>query len=125
MDVATLDDHVAEIDANAERDAPVVRQAGVDLNHPLLQVDGTLDGIHRAGELNQGAVAHQLDDPAAMLRNHWFEDGFPAVSKRSQRAGLIRLHEATVTDHISGKDCCETAFHAGSLGNSDPIVIES
>ena len=35
---------------------------------PLLEVDGALDRVDRAGELDQRAVAHHLDDAAADVR---------------------------------------------------------
>ena len=66
-DVVALDDDVAEIDADAELDAAVLRHVGVALAHPALDLGGAGDGVHDARELDQHAVAGELDDAALML----------------------------------------------------------
>ena len=66
-DVAVLDDDVADIDADAELDAPLRRHVGVALGHPALHLDGAAHRIDDAGELDQQAVAGGLDDAAAVL----------------------------------------------------------
>ena len=66
-DVVALDDDVAEIDADAEFDAAVLRHVGVALAHPALDFGGAGDRVHDARELHQHAVAGQLDDAPLML----------------------------------------------------------
>ena len=39
-----------------------------------LQLDGAFHSVDGAGELDQDAVAHDLDDPAAMLGDEGIED---------------------------------------------------
>ena len=47
---------------------------GIGGIHGFLQVDGAGDGVNGAGELNEDAVPHQLDDAAVMLRKQRLED---------------------------------------------------
>ena len=91
VDVVALDDDVAEIDADAEDDAlgppaaPALRRG-----HRLLDRDGALDGVDDAGELDQHAVAHQLDDAAAMLGTIGSSDCLAPRLQRRQRADSSR-----------------------------------
>ena len=62
-----LDDHVAEIDADAKPDAPLVGHIGLAVDHPALHLDGAAHRVDDAGEFRQQAVAGVLDDAAAML----------------------------------------------------------
>ena len=64
VDVVALDDHVAEIDADPELDALVLGRIGVALGHAALDRERALYGVDHARELDQGAIAHQLDDAA-------------------------------------------------------------
>ena len=43
------------------------RHVPLATGHALLDRDRAGDRVDDAGELDQGAVAHQLDDPAAVL----------------------------------------------------------
>ena len=52
-DVVALDDDVADIDADAKLDAPVLGDVGVALGHAALHLDGAAHGIDHAGEFDQ------------------------------------------------------------------------
>jgi len=67
--IASLDDDVAEVDADAEHDAAGFRQAGVDLGKAFLHLDRALHSVDRAGKFDQHAIAHHFDDSAMMLRD--------------------------------------------------------
>ena len=67
VDVVALDDHVAEIDADAQLDAVVRRDIRVPLGHRLLHLDRAAHRIDDAGKLHQHAVAGGLDDAAVVL----------------------------------------------------------
>src|SRR5215470_6812473 len=58
--VVALDDDVAEVDANAEGDAPVVRYLSGAIGHRRLHLYRTAHGIDHARELKQQAVAGGL-----------------------------------------------------------------
>src|SRR5208283_4784077 len=67
IDVVALDDHVAEIDADAQLDAVVCRDIRVPVGHRLLHRDRAAHRIDDAGKFHQQAVAGGLDDAAMML----------------------------------------------------------
>ena len=56
-DVAAVDDDIADIDANAELDPPLLRHVGIPLEHAALDLDGTAQRIDHARELGQHTVA--------------------------------------------------------------------
>jgi hypothetical protein len=64
--VVALDQHVAEVDADAVEDPLVFRGFGVALSHQLLDGDGAFDGGDHRGKLHEEAVARRLDDAAAV-----------------------------------------------------------
>ena len=63
--VGLLDD-VAEMDADAELDAALGRQAGVALDEAVLHLDRAAHGVDHAAELDEAAVAGALDDAPVM-----------------------------------------------------------
>ena len=76
--IRPLDDHLAEIDADAHVDALVLGEAGVPLRHSVLDVDGALNRVNNAPEFRQQPVAHELED-AAMVGRYLRLDEFNAV----------------------------------------------
>src|SRR5215471_12272529 len=65
-DVVPLDDDVADVDADAEGDAPILGQLGGAASHRHLDLDRTAHRIHHARELQEQPVAGGLDDPPSM-----------------------------------------------------------
>ena len=94
VDVVILDDDVAEVDADAERDAPVLGQLSLALGDAVLDRDRAFDGIDDARELDQGAVAHQLDDAAAVLGDQRLDEVLAQRLQARDRAGLVGRHRA-------------------------------
>jgi hypothetical protein len=76
-----------------------------------LNGEAAFDGVDDAGELDQGAVAHQLDDTAVVARHLRVEDEPAMRRERGQRARLVLAHQARVTDDIGGQYCGEPALH--------------
>jgi hypothetical protein len=66
-DVVLLNDHVTEVDADAEVNSPLWQGSLIALGHPALDLNGAPDGIDHAGELGKEAVAGVLNDPAPVL----------------------------------------------------------
>jgi hypothetical protein len=60
--VSPVDDHLAEIDADAHVDAVVLGEASISLRHCALDVDGALDRVDDARKLGEKTVAHHLED---------------------------------------------------------------
>src|SRR5215470_18045548 len=68
-DVVAVDDDVAEVDANAERDATVLGPLRGAISHRRLQFDGTAHCIDHARELNEQPVARGLHNATAVAGN--------------------------------------------------------
>ncbi|MEI9888514.1 MAG: hypothetical protein WDN08_18840 [Rhizomicrobium sp.] len=114
IDVVALDDHLAEVDADAVADA-----AGLGrLLGRRLDRQGAFDGGDHAGEFHQGAVAHQLEQPPAMDRDLRIEDAGPVRLQPLQRAGLVGLHQAAIADDVGGQDRGQFALHGSRCRRS-------
>jgi len=112
-DIAVLDDDVADIDADAKDDAPILYDSRIARPHCDLHIDGEGNGIDDAGELHERAVAHQFDSTAAILRHLGIEKILTMLLERRKLADFVLAHEAAVADHVEGEDRGETTFHAG------------
>ena len=104
IEVVALDDHVAEIDADAQFDAAVRRDTGVPLGHRLLHRDRAAHRIDDAGKLHQQAVAGGLDDAAPVLGDFRIEKLTAQRLEAFERAFLVRPHQPRIASHIGGKD---------------------
>ena len=62
--------------------------------------DRSLLAVHGAGEFDQDAVPHDLDDTAPMPSNGGLEDSLSTGLEGGQRASLIQLHEPAVTNYV-------------------------
>src|ERR1700730_203945 len=65
-DVVILDHDVADIDADAELDAPICGHISIALGHASLHLSRTAQRIHHTTELDEQAVACRLDAPAVL-----------------------------------------------------------
>ena len=95
--------------------APAVKlrgQLGIRCGYPLLQVDGALHSLDRAGGLNQYAAARDLKHPAPVARDQRLQDFAPAGLQHNECVSFVVLHEATVADRIGGKNGGESALGA-------------
>jgi hypothetical protein len=92
-DVAVFEDDVADVDADAVVDPPVFRLGRLARGHTVLDRDRALDGIDRAGELDEGAVAGELDDAPVVLGDQGFREVDPVRLDPRQRAGLVCTHQ--------------------------------
>ena len=101
--VALLDD-VAEMNADAELDAALGRQAGVALDQAVLHFDGAAHRVDHAAELDEAAVAGALDDPPMMRGDGGVDQVAPEPPKARERAILVRSREPAVADHIGDQD---------------------
>jgi hypothetical protein len=67
VEVVALDNHIAEIDADAQFDTVIASDGNVPPGHCLLDLDRAAHPIDYAGELHQHSIAGGLDDPAMVL----------------------------------------------------------
>ena len=96
VDIAILDDDIAEADADAKANGSFA----IVGRHALLPSHGAGDGVDDALKFHEEAVAHELDDPALMRRDQGFERLFAQARKSSERAGLVLAHEARVAHDV-------------------------
>src|SRR5262249_46749493 len=66
VEIAAFNHDVTQGDSDAQNDATLRGQLGIRPGHSLLQVDGALHSVTRAGEPNQHAIARHLEHPAAV-----------------------------------------------------------
>jgi hypothetical protein len=114
QDVAVLDDDVADVDADPERDAPILGHRGLALDNAVLNRDRAFDRIHRARELDQGTIAHQLDDSAVVLGDQRLDELLAQRPQPRDRAGLVVADQPAVADHVRGQNRRELAIRARS-----------
>ena len=92
----------------------------VGLGHLALQFQRRVDRVHRAGELDQHPVAHDLDDASTMGAHRGLQDRRSPLLQRRQGARLVKLHQPRIADdicdHDRGKAAVDAIFgHSGSL----------
>ena len=103
-DVVAVDDHLADIDANAERHAAVFRLIGVARDHRLLDIARATDRIHRARIFDQQGIAGGADDAPAIFGDLGIDQRLAVALGRGQGAGLVLAHQARPADHIGRND---------------------
>ena len=108
VDVVALDDHVAQVDADAESQLPVPRA------HARLPGERAADGIHHRGELYQESVAHELYDAPPVLVDQGFEERAANLGQAPKRTCLIGAHEGRVASHVGGEYGGKPAFQVKS-----------
>jgi hypothetical protein len=102
IEVVALDDHIAEIDADAQFDAAVRRDTSVPLGYRLLHRDRAAHRIDDAGKFHQQAVAGGLDDAAVVLGDFRIEQLAAQRFEAFVRAFLVRPRQPRVPCHIGG-----------------------
>ena len=89
--VVALDEDVGERHAEAGVHGP--RALGIARRHPGLELDRPFDRVLDARELDEGAVAHGLEEVAAMGGDRRPEQSPPNAGEIGQRAALILVDE--------------------------------
>src|SRR5262249_39792727 len=102
--ITPADHHVTYVNADAEVDALVRRQAAICLGESRLHLNRALHRVDGAGELRKDAVACRIRDPAPVLDNGLVEDRAP-LGQPLERPYFVRTHEAAVAFHVSREDC--------------------
>src|SRR5262245_65799927 len=77
INVVTINDDIADIDADTKLDAFLTRDIDVTLNHAPLDVDGTSHCVHDTSKLDQHAIASGLHNAATMLGDLRVAQPFP------------------------------------------------
>jgi hypothetical protein len=109
--IVALDHDVAEIDADAEFEAPVLGQLGVAAGKLRLDLDRTSHGLDGACELGEHAIAGGTDDAAVVARDPYIHLQ-PVGVQGAERAFLVGRHEAAVALHVGTQDGRELTLDA-------------
>jgi hypothetical protein len=75
----------------------------------VLNLDGTLHGIHSAGEVSDETVPSRVEDPTAMGGDQAIDD-HPIRGEGAKGADRISPHETAVAFDIGGEDRGELSF---------------
>ena len=114
--VGLLDD-VSEMNADAVLDALVRRDAGIALNHTVLNLDRAAQRIDHAAELDDQPIAGALDHPAVVGGDRRVGEVAAQSAQACEHALLVRPGETAEADDVGGKDGGELAgFFHGALG---------
>ena len=95
VEIIAIHQHVAEVDADARDDA---------LMPGHLDRDGAAHRVQDTGELQQRAVADQLEDAPTMSGDRGVEGLGPETLQRGQRPGLVLRDHAGLSHDISRED---------------------
>ena len=87
-----------------KHDAPLRRNLGLALGDALLMATAQATASTTRAELDESAVAHELDDAAVVLGQQRVDHLAAQLADRGQRAGLVRLDQAGVADDVGGQD---------------------
>jgi hypothetical protein len=93
VDILALDDHVSQVDADAEFETLVFIGGRLVRGDAGLPRQGTRKGIDHAGMLDQQAVAHELHDAAMVLGDERLQDLLTKFREAPKRARLVGTHQ--------------------------------
>src|SRR5436309_11448790 len=124
-----LDDHVAQIDADAEAHPPERRELGIARLELALDVDGALHGVDDARELRQHVVARGVHDAPA-LAGHARRDQGAVCGDGANGRHFVVARESAVAYDARAQDGGELSLdgasaHApdgGTIGYAQPIA---
>ena len=92
------------MNADAEFDAALGRQAGVALGHAVLNLDRATDGVDHAAEFDEAAVAGALDDAAVMSGDGGIDEVAAEATKPRKSSVFVAPGEPAVADNIGDQD---------------------
>ena len=104
-----LNDHISQVDPDAELDPLLRRSACIALDHSPLDLDRAPHRINNTGKIRQEAVAGVLYDPAPVLGDLRIDQLLEVRLQPLVRPLLIRAHQARIAGHVGGEDRGETA----------------
>jgi len=108
-DVVAVDDDIAEIDANPERNAIAGGLVCVSRRHCTLNVDRAAQGGIRAAEFDQHPIAGGLDDAPAVFVDLGVEQGCANLAQARYRPRVVVLHVPAESDDIGNENGDEPA----------------
>ena len=100
--IVAVNNDVADIDADAEDDAFLVRNGSVSFDHLALDGHGAGDRVDDAGKIHQQPVAGGFDDASAIGGDRGIQMVFADSLERAQSSDFVGPHQATVADDVRG-----------------------
>ena len=108
------------MDADAELDAALGRQAGVALDHAMLHLDRAAHGVNDAAELDDAAVAGALDHAAVMDGDGRIDEVAPERAQPRQDPVFIGAGEPRKPDNVGHQNSRQFARFGHRL-DSPPV----
>jgi hypothetical protein len=112
MDLAVLDNDVAEVHSHPECDPFFLRCPGIAFDHASLPRNRAGDGLDYPREVDQNAVPGRLDDAPAMFANFGVDQFAPMRLHLRERAFLVGAHEPAVPRDVRGENGGQPALDA-------------
>ncbi len=104
VDIVRLDDHVTEIDADAETNPVIVGHVKISANHALLDYDRAAYRFDRTVEHGKKAVAAGPDQPPAMLGDRGVDQLAQQSLHPQVGPSLVNSHETRITRDVTHHD---------------------
>ncbi len=111
IEIVAIHDQVAEMQADPKHDGGVVGLTLVGLGHGLLELDGRAQCVDGTGELDQGPVARQLDQAAAVAGQGWPKAVGAMGLQPGKGAVLITTHQARIANDIRRQNCRQSPYN--------------
>ena len=102
--IVGLADYIAEVNADAVFDAALGRDAGVALDHRILDFDGATHRVDNAAKLNEGSIAGALDHAPVVDRDRGVDQMAPQRPQPRQRPLFVRASEPAEADHVGAEN---------------------
>ncbi len=87
----------------------------------LLDCDSAAHGIDSGGKLNQGAVARELDESAAVAVDRWIDHLPPQGFQPRQGAFFVLFHQARVANNVCDQNSRQPALHSVISHQTVPV----
>jgi len=120
-----LFDHVADMDADAKDDAPILGDAGIAFDHGVLHLNGAPNGIDDAAKLDDRAIARSLNNAPVMNGDSRINQIAAQSPQPRQDAIFVCASEPAIADHIRAEDRCKFAGLAHSPCPRPPRLAHS
>jgi hypothetical protein len=102
--VVAIDNDIAEMDADAKNDGFLGGSVELRPFELLLDRRSTIHRLDYRRELDQHAVAHQLDCAPAMLGDQRFDDLLASCFQGGKGPDLVGFHHAREADDVGGQN---------------------
>ena len=110
--IVALDNDIAEMNTDTKPYGVGICDIGIAFDHALLNFERTFDRSNHGRKFQKQSVAHGLDDTPAVFGDQGFEQFQTVDAKCRQRTGLVRTHEARITNYISQYNRSQSALSA-------------